>query len=49
MLPLTINRKSYIMYMASLITSSLWTLGDLEGQSISRSDFKALYLAKELS
>ncbi len=40
---LIINRKPY---MASLMTPSLLTLSDLKGQG--HSDFKALYLVKEL-
>ncbi len=46
MLLLPINRTPY---MASLMTQSLLTLSDLKGQSQGHSDFKALYLVKELS
>ncbi len=35
--------------MASQMTPSLLTLSDLKGQSQGHSDFKALYVVKELS
>ena len=43
MLPLTINRK---YYLASLITSSLWTLGDLERSKSKSLRFQSLLSRK---